>query len=180
MQIRFFGGWDYQDSDLSNLVDVGYGKGVPMGGDLNNAGSKSPTFMVHTLMDPLNGSLDRIQIVKGWANADGTLGEKVYDVVWSGDRKMDNNGKVPSVGNSVNLEDGTWDNSIGATELKAVWSDPDFDAALEAFYYVRVLEIPTPRWTLFDKIQYGAELSAEIPLTQTERGYTSPIWYHPN
>ena len=177
MQIRFFGGWEYQDSDLSNLVDAGYSKGVPMGGDLNNAGSKSPTFIVHTLMDPENGSLDRIQIVKGWANADGSLEEKVYDVVWSGDRKVDANGKVPSVGNSVNLEDGTWDNSIGATELKSVWTDPDFDPALEAFYYVRVLEIPTPRWTLYDKINYGAELSEEVPLTQTERGYTSPIWY---
>ncbi|WP_136480255.1 DUF3604 domain-containing protein [Cognatitamlana onchidii] len=179
MQIRFFGGWDYEDNDLANLVEAGYEKGVPMGGDLNNAGSKSPTFMVHTLMDPISGSLDRIQIVKGWANTDGTLEEKVYDVVWSGDRKVDANGKVPSVGNSVNLEDATWDNSIGATELKAVWVDPDFDPALEAFYYVRVLEIPTPRWTLYDKLRYGAELSKEVPLTQTERGYTSPIWYSP-
>lgn len=179
MQIRFFGGWDYTDIDLTNLVDAGYEKGVPMGGDLNNAGSKSPSFMVYTLMDPENGSLDRIQVIKGWANSDGTLGEKVYDVVWSGDRKADANGKVPSVGNSVNLEDATWDNSIGATELKAVWTDPDFDPTLEAFYYVRVLEIPTPRWTLYDKIQYHAKLSEEVPLTQTERGYTSPIWYSP-
>ncbi|WP_282123674.1 DUF3604 domain-containing protein [Algibacter mikhailovii] len=179
MQIRFFGGWDYEDNDLANLVEAGYEKGVPMGGDLNNAGSKSPTFMVHTLMDPISGSLDRIQIVKGWSNTDGTLEEKVYDVVWSGDRKVDANGKVPSIGNSVNLEDATWDNSIGATELKAVWVDPDFDPALEAFYYVRVLEIPTPRWTLYDKLRYGAELSKEVPLTQTERGYTSPIWYSP-
>ena len=179
MQIRFFGGWDYSDSDLGNLVNAGYKKGVPMGGDLNNAGSRKPSFIVHTLMDPMGGSLDRIQIVKGWANADGTLAEKVYDVVWSGDINVDANGKVPSIGNSVNLEDATWDNSIGATELKAVWTDNDFDPALEAFYYVRVLEIPTPRWTLFDKLRYGAELSEEVPLTQTERGYTSPIWYSP-
>jgi Protein of unknown function (DUF3604) len=189
MQIRFFGGWDYSDSDLDNLVDAGYSKGVPMGGDIlarpklgeggNNVGDKAPTFMVYALMDPENGSLDRIQIVKGWANADGSLEEKVYDVDWSGDRKVGTNGKVPSVGNSVNLEDGTWDNSIGATELKSVWTDPDFDPELEAFYYVRVIEIPTPRWTLYDKLQYGAELSEEIPLTQTERGYTSPIWYSP-
>jgi len=135
--------------------------------------------MVYTLMDPENGSLDRIQIVKGWANADGTLNEKVYDVVWSGDRKMDGNGKVPSIGNSVNLENATWDNSIGATELKAVWTDEDFDPALEAFYYVRVIEIPTPRWTLYDVINYGAVMSDEVPMTQTERGYTSPIWYSP-
>ena len=140
---------------------------------------KKPSFMVYTLMDPENGSLDRIQIVKGWANADGTLNEKVIDVIWSGDRKMDANGKVPSVGNSVNLEDASWDNSIGATELKAVWTDEDFDPALEAFYYVRVIEIPTPRWTLYDVIKYGAEMSDEVPMTQTERGYTSPIWYSP-
>ena len=179
MQIRFFGGWGYNDADLNNLVDAGYSKGVPMGGDLNNAGDKKPTFMVSTLMDPNSGSLDRIQIVKGWANADGTLNEKVYDVIWSGDRKVDKNGKVPSVGNSVNLEDATWDNSIGATQLKTVWTDEDFDPALEAFYYVRVLEIPTPRWTLYDVIRFGAEMSDEVPMTQTERGYTSPIWYSP-
>ncbi|PWK21050.1 DUF3604 domain-containing protein [Xanthomarina spongicola] len=179
MQIRFFGGWNYTDSDLSNLVEAGYSKGVPMGGDLINAGTKKPTFIVYTLMDPLNGSLDRIQIVKGWAHADGTLEEKVFDVVWSGNREIDSNGKVPSVGNSVNLEDGTWDNSIGATELKAVWTDPNFDPTLEAFYYVRVIEIPTPRWTLYDKLNYGVEFTDEVPLTHTERGYTSPIWYSP-
>lgn len=180
MQIRFFGGWEFQDSDLSNLVEAGYGKGVPMGGDLNNAGSKKPSFMVYTLMDPKGGSLDRIQIVKGWANADGSLDEKVFDVVWSGDRKVGADGKVPGVGNTVNLKDATWDNSIGSTELKAVWTDKDFDPALEAFYYLRVIEIPTPRWTLYDKLNYGAELTDDIPLTQTERGYTSPIWYSPN
>jgi len=179
MQIRFFGGWDYTASDLDKLVEAGYSKGVPMGGDLTNTGDKSPTFMVYALMDPENGSLDRVQIVKGWANSDGSLEEKVYDVTWSGDRKADANGKVPSVGNSVNLKDGTWDNSIGATELKVVWTDPDFNAELEAFYYVRVIEIPTPRWTLFDKLKYEAELSKDVPLTQTERGYTSPIWYGP-
>jgi hypothetical protein len=151
-----------------------------MGGDLKNAGDKSPTFMLYVLMDPEGGSLDRIQIVKGWANSDGTLGEKVYDVKWSGDRKVDANGKVPSVGNTVNLEDATWDNSIGATELRSVWTDTDFDPALEAFYYVRVIEIPTPRWTLYDKLRYGAELGPEIPLTTTERAYSSPIWYTPN
>ncbi len=179
MQVRFFGGWDYTSSDLDNLVDAGYSKGVPMGGDLNNAGDKTPTFMVYALMDPENGSLDRIQIVKGWSNADGSLEEKVYDVDWSGDRKIDANGKVPSVGNSVNLKDATWDNSIGATELKGVWIDLSFDPALEAFYYVRVIEIPTPRWTLYDVIKYGTEMSEEVTMTQTERGYTSPIWYSP-
>ncbi len=189
MQIRFFGGWEYTDLDLENLAETGYSKGVPMGGDMpvgpkhsegeKNAGDKSPTFMVYALMDPENGSLDRVQIVKGWANTDGSLEEKVYDVTWSGDRKADAKGKVPSVGNSVNLKDATWDNSIGATVLKAVWTDPDFVPELEAFYYVRVIEIPTPRWTLYDKLRFDAELSKDIPLTQTERGYTSPIWYSP-
>ena len=180
MQVRFFGGWDFQDADMNHdFVAKGYQKGVPMGGDLIDAGSKKPSFMVYALMDPENGSLDRIQIVKGWANKDGSLGEKVYDIVWSGGRKVDDKGKVPSVGNSVNLKDGTWDNSIGATELKGVWTDTDFDPQLEAFYYVRVIEIPTPRWTLYDKLKYGAELSKEVPLTNTERAYTSPIWYSP-
>ncbi len=179
MQVRFFGGWDYEKSDLSNLVENGYNKGVPMGGDLVNAGNKKPSFIVHALMDPEGASLDRIQIIKGWANADGSLGEKIYNVTWGGDRKVDANGKLPSVGNTVNLKDATWDNSIGATELKTVWSDPDFDPNLEAFYYVRVLEIPTPRWTLYDKVRYNLDLEEDVPLVHVERAYTSPIWYSP-
>ncbi len=180
MKVRFFGGWDYTEKDLTDdMVKLGYEKGVPMGGDLSKEEGKSPKFIVYALMDPDRGSLDRMQIVKGWLNEDGSLDEKVYDVAWSGDRKPGADGKVPTVVNSVNLEDATWDNSIGATELKTVWSDPDFDPSQEAFYYVRVIEIPTPRWTLFDKIRYGAELSDEIPLTTTERAYTSPIWYTP-
>lgn len=180
MQVRFFGGWDYSKDDLTNeMVKIGYQKGVPMGGDLTTSGAKAPTFMVYAMMDPDRGSLDRIQIVKGWVNEDNSLGEKVYDVAWSGDRKPGADGKVPSVGNTVNTKDATWDNSIGATELKNVWTDPEFDPAAEAFYYVRVIEIPTPRWTLYDKINYGAELSEEVPLTATERAYTSPIWYSP-
>ncbi|MCA0931661.1 DUF3604 domain-containing protein [Lutimonas saemankumensis] len=180
MTVRFFGGWDFTENDLGDaMVQMGYKKGVPMGGDLAKGEGKSPTFMVYALMDPDRGSLDRIQIVKGWLNEDGSLSEKVFDVVWSGDRKPGTDGKVPSVGNTVNTEDATWDNSIGATELKKVWTDPDFDPAAEAFYYVRVLEIPTPRWTLYDKVRYGAELSDEVPLTSTERAYTSPIWYSP-
>ena len=180
MQVRFFGGWDFSDDDLNaNFVERGYEKGVPMGGDITEGKDKTPTFMVYALMDPEGGSLDRIQVVKGWINEDGSLDEMVYDVIWSGERTPNAEGKLPSIGSSVNLEDATWDNSIGATELKGVWSDPDFDASQEAFYYVRVLEIPTPRWTLFDKIKYGAELSDEIPLTTIERAYTSPIWYSP-
>lgn len=180
MKLRFFGGYDYTNEDLNNLVDAGYNKGVPMGGDIRNAGDKTPTFMVYALMDPEGGSLDRVQIVKGWANADGSLSEKVYDVTWSGDRKVNAEGKVPAVGNTVNLEDATWDNSIGATELSAVWTDPNFDASLEAFYYLRVIEIPTPRWTLYDKLKYNiTDMGEEVPMTAQQRGYTSPIWYSP-
>lgn len=181
MQIRFFGGWDYTNEDLKgDWVKTGYTKGVPMGGDIKNGLNKKPSFLINVLMDPEYGSLDRVQVVKGWMDADGSVHEKVFDVAWSGDRKKNKNGKVPSVGNSVNLKDASWDNSIGATELSKVWIDPEFDPTLEAFYYVRVIEIPTPRWTLYDKIRYGAELSKEVPLTMTQRGYTSPIWYSPN
>ena len=180
IKLRFFGGWDFSESDLSdNYAQAGYNKGVPMGGDLTKSISDAPSFMVYAMMDPESGSLDRVQMVKGWVNADGSLGEKVYDIAWSGDRKMDENGKIPSVGNSVNIEDATWSNDIGAAELSKVWTDPSFDSSQESFYYVRVIEIPTPRWTLYDKVKYGAELGPEIPLTTTERAYSSPIWYTP-
>ncbi|MDN3204526.1 DUF3604 domain-containing protein [Algoriphagus sediminis] len=180
MTVRFFGSFDYNQDDLDNLVDKGYEKGVPMGGDISNADGKSPSFMIHAVMDPEGGSLDRVQVVKGWANADGTLGEQVYDVDWSGDRKIGSNGKLPAVPNTVDLEDGSWDNATGATELKTFWTDPDFDPAMEAFYYVRVLEIPTPRWTLYDQLKYNIKMDDEVPLTTQERAYTSPIWYSPN
>ncbi len=180
MKVRFFGGYDFSAADLEgDWVKNGYDKGVPMGGDLS-ASDKAPSFIVQASMDPDGGALDRIQVVKGWANADGSLEEKVYDVVWAGDRVMDSNGKVPAVGNTVNLEDATWDNSIGAVELAQVWTDPDFDPALEAFYYLRVIEIPTPRWTLYDVVRLGAEMPAEIPMSAQQRAYTSPIWYSPN
>ncbi len=181
IKLRFFGGWNFTDKDMNDsYVKTGYDKGVPMGGDLNKASGKVPSFMVHAMMDPEGGSLDRIQIVKGWVNADGSLGEKVYDLAWSGNRQIDAKGKVPSVGNTVNLEDASWKNDIGATELSKVWTDPDFDASKEAFYYIRVIEIPTPRWTLYDKVRYGTELGSEIKLTTTERAYSSQIWYTPN
>jgi uncharacterized protein DUF3604 len=180
MKLRFFGGWDFSEADMNaNYVQTGYNKGVPMGGDLPTASADAPSFMIYAMMDPESGSLDRIQVVKGWVNTDGSLGEKVYDVVWSGDRKMDANGKVPSVGNSVNLNDATWSNDIGAAELSIVWTDPDFDASKESFYYVRVLEIPTPKWTLYDKVKFGSEMGPEVSLTTTERAYSSPIWYTP-
>jgi len=180
IKLRFFGGWNFSEADLNDSYEqTGYDKGVAMGGDLAAASTDAPSFMIHAMMDPESGSLDRIQVVKGWVNADGSLGEQVYDVAWSGGRKADVDGKLPSVGNTVNTEDATWTNDIGAPELKSVWTDPSFDASQESFYYVRVIEIPTPRWTLYDKVNYGTELGPEIALTTTERAYSSPIWYTP-
>ena len=179
MKVRFFGSYDFTDADLEgDWVAAGYEKGVPMGSDLS-ASEEAPSFIVQASMDPEGGSLDRIQVVKGWMNAEGELEEMVYDVVWAGNRFKSSNGKIPNVKNTVNLEDATWDNETGAAELIALWKDPDFDPAEEAFYYLRVLEIPTPRWTLYDKVKYGLELSEEITLTAQQRAYSSPIWYIP-
>lgn len=181
MTVRFFGGFDFTENDLgAEMVATGYAKGVPMGGDLTGADGKAPTFMVAASKDPRGANLDRVQIVKGWVDAEGKSHEKIYEVVWSGDRSPDANGKVPAVGNSVNLEDATYTNSIGAGELVGFFTDPDFDASLKAVYYVRVLEIPTPRWTLYDKVRYGVEMDKDVPLVHQERAFTSPIWYSPN
>lgn len=153
-----------------------------MGGDLAEAseGAKAPTFMVYSLRDPVGANLDRIQIIKGWLAKDGKLHERVYDVAVSGDRKIDDNGRCKeAVGSTVDIEAANWTNTIGASELAAVWTDPDFDPAERAFYYARVLEIPTPRWVLYDKVRLGAELPEGTELTGQERAYTSPIWYSP-
>jgi hypothetical protein len=182
MVVRFFGGWDFdaKDSQNRNLAAVGYEKGVPMGGDLLQAPSgKSPTFLVAALKDPTGANLDRVQVVKGWLDANNNVQEKVYDVVWSGDRKRGANGKVPAVGNTVDMKTATWANTIGAAELITAWKDPDFDAFLKAFYYVRVLEIPTPRWTLYDCVRFGITMDPKIPMVEQQRAYTSPIWYTP-
>ena len=182
MIVRFFGGYDFsaEDADTRSPAFAGYSKGVPMGGDLGPApDGKAPSFLVAALKDPLGGNLDRYQIVKGWLDADGNLQEKVYDVAWGGDREPDADGKVPSVGSTVDVANATWTNTIGAGELIAVWSDPDFDPAERAFYYGRVIEIPTPRWTAYDAKFYGQQLGAEVRMTVTERAYTSPIWYTP-
>ena len=183
MTVRLFGGWDYTDQDLNSRMPavVGYEKGVPMGGDLRRAPDKSaaPKFMVYSLRDPIGANLDRIQIVKGWIKADGKTQEKVYDVVWSGDRKPGANGKVPPVGNTVDVANANWTNTIGASELGTVWTDPDFDPAQKAFYYARVIEIPTPRWTAYDAFRYGIKMPPEVPMITQERAYTSPIWYSP-
>ena len=181
MMVRFFGGWDYTDADLNSRQPVfaGYGKGVPMGGDLTSApAGKAPTFMAYAVRDPIGANLDRIQIVKGWLDGK-ELKEKVYDVAWSGDRRIGANGKLPPVGNTVNVVTASWTNTIGAPELGVVWTDPDFDPKQRAFYYVRVLEIPTPRWSLYDAVRFDVKHPDGAPTSTQERAYTSPIWYTP-
>jgi hypothetical protein len=184
MLVRFFGGWDFQPEDAMSRMpgEVGYTKGVPMGGNLSAAPSgQAPAFLVGAMKDPLSGNLDRIQIVKGWMDRKGKTHEKVYDVVWgdAGTRQPAADGKLPAVGNTVNVEKATWLNTIGDPELIAVWSDPDFDPKHPAFYYARVIEIPTPRWTAYDAARYGVSFPAHVEMTTQERAYTTPIWYTP-
>jgi hypothetical protein len=184
MIVRFFGGWDFEPADAHNRLPaaIGYGKGVPMGGDLSNAPKgKSPTFLVAALKDLIGANLDRIQVIKGWLDAKGDVHEKIYDVVW-GDadkRKPGKDGKLPPVGTTVDIENAVWFNTIGDPELITVWKDPDFDATQRAFYYARVLEIPTPRWTAYDAKRFGVKPLPGTPMTLQERAYTSPIWYTP-
>ena len=183
MTVRFFGGWEFTEQDLNSRMPavVGYKKGSPMGGDLRvkPKDAKSPNFMVYALRDAEGANLDRIQIIKGWIDKKGKTQEKVYDVAWSGKRKPAANGKVPPVGNTVDVANANWTNSIGASELATVWTDPDFDATQDAFYYARVIEIPTPRWTTYDAFRYGINLPEGVPASEQERAYTSPIWYTP-
>jgi hypothetical protein len=181
--VRFFGGWDFDAKDAMshNLAKAGYTKGVPMGGDLSRApAGKSPAFLLAAMKDPIGANLDRIQVVKGWMDAKGGLQEKVYDAAWSAGRKPGADGKLPTVGNTVNMTDATYTNTIGASELTAAWKDPDFDPALRAFYYVRVLEIPTPRWTLYDTVRYQVKMDPKVPMVEQQRAYSSPIWYTPD
>ena len=184
MSVRLFGGWDFTDQDINSRMPaiVGYEKGVPMGGDLRKApaGASAPNFMVFALRDPVGANLDRIQIVKGWSDSKGKTYEKVYDVAWSGDRQPGANGKLPAVGNTVDVANANWTNTIGASELGVLWTDPDFDAKQRAFYYARVIEIPTPRWTAYDAFRYGIEMSDDVDMITQERAYTSPIWYTPD
>ncbi|MCI0447932.1 DUF3604 domain-containing protein [bacterium] len=182
MIVRFYGGWDFEPKDANNRMpaEVGYTKGVPMGGDLRSApGGKSATFLVAALKDPMGANLDRIQIIKGWLDGKNELHEKIFDVAWSDDRKPEADGKLPSVGNTVDEANATWTNTIGDPELIAVWKDPEFDPKLKAFYYARVIEIPTPRWTDYDVKRFGVKALPGTKMTVTERAYTSPIWYTP-
>ncbi len=182
--VRFFGGWEFEPDDAHNRLPaaIGYTKGVPMGGDLSDAlKGKSPTFLVAALKDPIGANLDRIQIIKGWLDAKGKVQEKVYDVVWGDDDKRTPgaNGKLPPVGSTVDITNATWTNTIGDPELITVWKDPDFNSSLRAFYYARVLEIPTPRWTAYDAKRFGVKPLPGTTMTLQERAYTSPIWYTP-
>jgi hypothetical protein len=185
MMVRFFGGWEYGPEDLNNRQPAfaGYAKGVPMGGDLSAApqGSpvgKAPSFMVYALRDPIGANLDRIQIVKGWLDG-STTREQVYDVAWSGDRTTGNDGKLAPVGNTVDAANATWTNTIGAAELGTVWTDPDFDPEQRAFYYTRVIEIPTPRWSTYDAFRFGVPIPDGAPTATQDRAYSAPIWYTP-
>jgi Protein of unknown function (DUF3604) len=180
MQVRLFGGWDFADADLKgNWVAAGYKRGVPMGGELRD-GKGAPSFIVSALKDPQGANLDRVQIVKGWVDRTGALQEKVYNVVWSAPetRKLVG-GRLPAVGDTVDLTTASYTNSIGAPQLQTVWRDPEFNPAQRAFYYVRVLEIPTPRWPAYDAVRFKLALPAGIEMKAQERAYTSPIWYQP-
>jgi hypothetical protein len=182
MIVRFFGGYDFVAADAKSRMpaDAGYAKGVPMGGDLAKApAGKAPTFLVAALKDPVGANLDRIQIIKAWVDASGKAQENIYNVVWSGNRKPGKDGKLPPVGDTVDVATATWTNTIGAPELSAVWKDPDFKPSQRAFYYARVIEIPTPRWTAYDQVRFGVKMSKEVPMKHQERGWTSPIWYSP-
>ncbi|MEH6637603.1 MAG: DUF3604 domain-containing protein [Halioglobus sp.] len=180
--VRFFGGWAYTSDDVyqSNMADIGYAKGTAMGGDLpaTQPDDTAPTFMVAAMKDPNAGNLDRIQVIKGWINAKGERHERIYDVAVSDDRKIDNDGRCRMpVGDTVDVANASYRNTIGATELKTVWSDPDFDPELSAVYYARVLEIPTPTWQAHDEKFYGITMPEGVPRKGQERAYTSPIWY---
>lgn len=181
--VRFFGGWDFTDDDLQSKTPaiIGYEKGVPMGGDLKkNPVGMAPSFMVYAMRDSIGANLDRIQIVKGWLGANGKTYERIYDVAVSDGRKIDSNGRCTTpVGNTLDLESATWENTIGASNLMMVWTDPNFNPNEISFYYVRVLEIPTPRWLVYDKVRLGAEIPPDAKLIGQERAYTSPIWYSP-
>ncbi len=188
--LRFFGGWQFEDGDAesADIARLGYARGVPMGGDLPvRPRGRVPAFLIAAQRDPIGARLDRVQVVKGWRGEDGVTQERVYDVAWSKSdpkrrdrRRIRRDGQLDPVGSTVDRETATYTNEIGATELTTVWRDPDFDPAEAAFYYVRVLEIPTPRWTDYDAAAFGSTVPEEAArLVNQERAYSSPIWYTP-
>ena len=182
LRVRVFGGYGFKAGDLqrSDFAANGYANGVPMGGDLKDGAiAQPPVMLVRAMRDPDGANLDRIQIIKGWLDDAGKTHEQIYDAGWSGNRKPGADGKVPAVGNTVDVANADYTNTIGATNLTAFWKDPNFDPRQRAFYYVRILEIPTPRWTTYDAKIFGVALPADVPATIQQRAYTSPIWYTP-
>jgi hypothetical protein len=182
MSVRLFGGFDFSKDDIfsNDFVNIGYSKGVPMGGDLSKAPKgKSPSFLVAAVKDPDGANLDRVQVIKGWLDSKGEVHEKVYDVAAS-DNRMILKGKIQkNIGSTVDLKTATYKNTIGDAQLISQWTDPSFDPSVKSFYYVRVIEIPTPRWTAYDVVRLGSEMSADVPMVLQERAYSSPIWYNP-
>ena len=178
-----FGGFGLEDSadDYEAIVAAGYENGVPMGGDLQESqgDSDTPVFVVWALRDPNGANLDRIQIIKGWVGNDGDLKETIIDVAWSGDRQQGADSKLSPIGNSVDLTTATYTNDIGDVELMGTWQDREFDPSQHAMYYVRVLQIPTPRWSTYDAVRANLPLLEDVPATVQERAWTSPIWYKP-
>jgi len=184
IKLRFFGGWNFSDINYANSdwVTDAYASGVAMGGQLNNITSKplkSPTFLIWAVKDPEGANLDRVQVIKGWVDADGNTQEKVFDAVWSDDRVLSVDGSLASVGNTVDLSTASYTNNIGAVSLNTTWQDPEYDPIVNAFYYLRVLEIPTPRWTTYDAVALNKKLPSEVPPTIQERAWSSPIWVKP-
>jgi hypothetical protein len=183
MRVRVFGGWDFTEDDLarSNFAEYGYDHGVPMGGDLTRApDGKTPTFLIRAIRDPDGANLDRVQVVKGWLDENGKTHERIHDVAVSDGRKIESDGRARKpVGNTVDVEEATYTNAIGDPYLHAFWRDPAFDPKQRAVYYVRAIEIPTPRWTTYDAKVFGVELPDGVPTSIQDRAYTSPIWYTP-
>jgi hypothetical protein len=181
--VRVFAGWHFKPGDeaRSDFAANGYAHGVPMGGDLSGAKKgQAPTLLIQAAKDPDGANLDRVQVIKGWVDAGGATHEKIYDVAWSGARTIGADGKLPLVGTTVDIPSATYSNSIGAAVLTTAWKDPDFSPADRAYYYLRVIEIPTPRWSTYDAARFGSKLPDGVPATLTQRAYTSPIWYTPN
>jgi hypothetical protein len=183
MTVRVFAGWDFKPDEVErpDFAAQGYARGVPMGGDLNKApNGKAPSFMIRAVRDPDGANLDRVQVIKGWLDSKGKTHERIYDVAVSDDRKIGADGRCKTlVGSTIDLADASYTNSIGDAVLMAHWKDPEFDPKQSAFYYVRVIEIPTPRWTAYDAKRFGIKMSKEVTMTVTDRAYTSPIWYTP-
>jgi hypothetical protein len=182
IMVRVFAGYDFTEDDLllPNFAEVGYAKGVPMGGDLAAAPKgKAPRFVIRTLRDPENANLDRVQIIKGYIDRKGKTHEIIYDVACSDDRKITNRRCNKPVGNTVNIKDATYTNDIGNIGLFAFWEDPDFDPSVPTWYYVRVLEIPKPRWSAYDQVRFAIKMDKDVPMAVQDRAYTSPIWYTP-